>query len=389
MKKLIIALCLTLSAASAQAMQNIKLGGVEIKPVITSQEKYDSNIYLTRDLAKGSLINRSALGLGFMTKESARLSIKGAYSIEGVFYSRSHRINDAVHHTGDIMADYKLSGDRNITAGDKYLATTDQATSELTARAKRWQNIANVAYESPLKGKLGYGIDAQHTVNHYLSTKNKALNRDEILAGANLSFRLQPKTKLFLAYHFGSLKYEERTLAGKGDALYSNVDMGLSGDLAPKLTGKIMGGAQFRLYRRDLATASNSRTTGGYGAQLNWRPMAKTEVVWYGNRANVESTFGNSRFYTTTLNDLGVSREINKFKAGMGASYESVRYPEETVGANAKRRDSNYIGRATLDYNIQKWLKAGAGYTYKMRRSNERSNNYVDNVASLEIKGMF
>ncbi|OGS06469.1 MAG: hypothetical protein A2270_07220 [Elusimicrobia bacterium RIFOXYA12_FULL_51_18] len=389
MKKLIIAMCLVLPAASAPAMQNFKLGGIDIKPIVTIQEKYDSNIYLTRDIAKASLINRSSAGIGFMSKEGSRLAIKGAYSIEGLFYSRAHRINDAVHHNANINVEQKLAGDRTLVLDEKYMATTDQATSELTARSKRVQNIAGLNFYSPLRGRLGFGIDVQHTVNDYLSSRNKALDRDEILAGADLNFKLQPKTKLFAAYHFGSLKYKERTLAGSGDALYSNVDLGLTGNIAPKLTGNLTAGAQFRLYRKDLADASNSRTTGGYGAQLNWRPMEKTEVVLYGKRANVESTFADSRFYTSTLNDLSASRELNKFKAGVGISYESVRYPEETPGSNAKRRDSNYNGRATLDYNVQKWLKAGVGYNYKTRRSNERSNNYVDNVVTLEVKGLF
>ncbi len=388
MKKLLIATCLMLPAGSATAMQNFKLGGVDIKPVVTIQEKYDSNIYLTRDIVKSSLINRSSGGVGFM-KVGSRLNIKGAYTIEGLFYSRSHRINDAVHHNANVNAEYKLSGERLLTANDKYEATTDQATSQLTARPKRVLNVANLGFESPLKGKFGYGIDARHTVNDYLGSRYKALDRDEVLAGADLNYKLQPKTKLSLAYHFGSLKYHERVLAGTGDALYSNVDAGLTGNIAPKLTGKLTAGAQFRKYRHDLANADNSRTTGGYGARLSWRPLAKTEVILFGKRANVESVYADSRFYTSTLNDLSASRELNKFKAGVGVSYESVRYPEETPGSNAKRRDSNYNGRATLDYNIQKWLKAGAAYLYKTRVSNERSNNYVDNVVTLEVKGMF
>jgi hypothetical protein len=388
MIRLLIALVLTLPAGSALALQNIKLAGVGIYPIVSSQEKYDTNIYLTRDLVKASLINRTLGGVGFR-KEGSRLSVKGGYSVEGLFYTRAHRINDAVHHNGSLSVETKLVGGRTLAVDDRYMATTDQATSELTARSKRVQNTAGLVFESPLKGKLGFGLDAQHTIHDYLSPNNKTLDRDEILAGAEMNFKLQPKTKMFLAYHFGSLKYKEQTLAGTSDALYSNVDMGLSGNLAPKLTGKIMGGAQFRLYRKALGAAENNKTTGGYGVQINWKPMEKTEVVLFGKRANVESTFANSRYYTSTLNDLSVSRELNKFKAGVGGSYESVRYPEEVAGTNAKRRDSSFNGRANLDYNIQKWLKAGAGYAYKTRVSNERANNYVDNVVTLEIKGMF
>ena len=388
MTRLIIALVLTLQAGSALALQNIKLAGVDITPVVSSQEKYDSNIYLTRDDVKASLYNRSLAGLG-LRKEGARLSVNGGYSVEGLFYTRDHRINDAVHHNANAAVKMQLAGGRTLTADDRYTATTDQATSEYTARAKRVQNNANLAFESPLKGKFGFGVDAQHIINDYLSSNYKTLDRDEIIAGAEMNYKLQPKTKLFLAYHFGSLKYKERALVGANDAVYSNVDMGLSGNLGSKLTGRIMGGIQSRVYRKDLGTASNSRTTGSYGAQINWKPLAKTEVVLYGKRANVESIYSNSRYYVSTLNDLSVSRELNKFKAGLGGSYEAIRYVEEVPGENAKRRDSNWSGRTTLEYNIQKWLKAGAAYTYRSRVSSYRNSNYVDNVTTLELKGMF
>lgn len=389
MKKLIIATCLMLPAASAPAMQNLKFGGVAISPIVSVQEKYDNNIYLAPRVGrKASLINRTMGGLGF-TKEGSRLNIKGAYTLEGLFYSRSHRNNDAVHHNANMNAEYKLAGEKMLSFGDRYEATTDQATSQLTARAKRVLNVANIAFESPLKGKFGYGINAQHTVNDYLSPNNKTLDRDEVLAGLDLTYRLQPKTKLLLAYQFGSLKYKERTLAGIGDAVYSNVDAGLTGNIAPKLTGKVTGGVQFRKYRHELANASNSGTTGGYGAQLNWKPAQKTEVILFGKRSNVESVYADSRFYTSTLNDLSVSRELNKVKFTLGGSYESVRYPEEVAGSNAKRRDSNYNGRVVLDYNIQKWLKVSIGDTAKSRLSNERTNNYYDNVVTMELKGKF
>lgn|GEM_PF-905617 len=392
MKKLIIAVCMTLPAADAAAMQNLNLGGFDIKPVVSSQEKYDTNIYLTRDLVKASLINRSSGGLGFMNKEGARLSIKGGYSLEGLFYTRAHRINDAVHHNANMTVGYELSGGRTITAEDKYMATTDQATSELTARSKRVQNVGSIAYESPLKGKFGFGVDGQHTFHDYLSPNNKALDRAEMAAGMDLHYKVQPKTKLFASYHYGMLRYAHsnaNTNTRTNDAVYSDVDAGVTGKITSRLTGTLKGGAQFRLYKKDLANASNSRTTGGYSAQLNWRAAEKTEVVWFGKRGNVESTYGDSRFYVSTLNDIGFSREINKFKAGIGGGYEALRYPEETAGSNAKRHDGITTARATLDYNLQKWLKAGAGYSYKTRVSNERTNNYVDNIVTLEIKGMF
>jgi len=117
--------------------------------------------------------------------------------------------------------------------------------------------------------------------------------------------------------------------------------------------------------------------------------VEKTEVVLYGKRANVENSGGDSRFYTSTLNDISVAREVKKIRLGAGASFETVQYPERTTAASPKRVDENVNARVTVDYNIQKWLQAGVSYTYKNRASNESDKTYKDNIAGLQLKGMF
>ncbi len=392
MKKIVIAVVLTLSAASVSAIQNLKLGGVAIHPVVGLQESYDSNIYLTRDAAKSSLINKASVGFGFLSSEGPRLSLKGAYNIDILTYSRAYRTNNAVHHTAALDMGYKLSGDRKLSIVDNYRETTDPATSELTARAKWVQNIARAAFEAPLKGRFGYSVDAQHTLYDYLASRYDMLDRAEVLAGATLNYKVQPKTKVFVAYHYGSLRYDKPNLVTDvrtNDAIYNNIDLGVTGDLTAKLTGTMTGGFQSRTYDAGLNNAADKQTTGGYGLQLNWTPEKNTEVLVFGKRANVESIYLDSRYYISTLNYLRVIRELNKFKAGVSCSYETMRYPEETIGTNAKRHDGLTGAGATLDYNLQKWLTTGVAYAYKARRSNERQNNYVDNVVSLLVKGMF
>jgi hypothetical protein len=392
MKKIVIAVVSVFSVTSVSAMQNLKLGGLAIHPVASVQEQYDSNIYLSRDAVKSSLINRSSAGFGFLNTEGARLSLKGGYAVEILSYDRAYRTNNAVHHNAALELGYKLSGDRNISAAENYLATTDPANSENFSRAKRVSNVARAAFEAPLKGQFGYSIDVQHTINDYLSSKYDMLDRAEILAGAAVDYKLQPKTKVFAAYHYGSLRYDKPNLTTDvrtNDAIYNNIDLGVTGDLTAKLTGTVTGGVQYRNYDAGLNNAADKQTTGGYGLRLTWTPVKQTEVLLYGKRANIESIYLDSRYYISTLNYLGVTREMNKFKAGVGFAYEAVGYPEETPGANAKRHDGNTNATANLDYNVQKWLTAGVGYAYKTRVSNERINNFVDNVISLQIKGMF
>lgn len=387
MKNLLTA-ALLLTAADAAAVQNIKLGALEINPLVSVQQSYDSNIYLTRNAPKSAHINRAGLGADFAVKAGSRLDLKASYTAEFLSYSRATSINNATHHIGGLAAEARLPKDVTVTLDDRYLQTTDQATSELTARALRVQNTAGVHVEAPIRGRLGFNLAAQHTYHNYLATVNDLLDRQEMLVGGDVTFKVQPKTKLFLGYRYGTMAYKIAS-AEKGDAFYNNVDLGLTGNIAPKLVGTIKAGVQFRRYEERLNLAANDVNTGGYSAQLAWKPVELTDVVLFAKRGNVETTYGDSRFYTSNMGDLALSRRVRKITAGVGFNYEAVAYAEKTAAAGHKRLDTNTSARVTAEYDIQKWLKAGAGYIYRNRGSNENAFEYHDNIVRLELKGIF
>ena len=385
MKNLIIAAVLLIPAA-AGAQQNIKLGTMDVNPFMSTQESYDSNIYLTKHNAKGSSINKTSLGFELVQKVGARLDLKGGYSMDILSYAVNTSTNNAVHHNAFISAMARLPKDMTVSVDDKYKQTTDQATSETTERAERIENVAAVNFAAPLRGQFGFNIVVQNTYNNYLNSSLAGLDRAENLMGFDVSYKLQPKTKVFAAYRYGALNYENSIT---NDATYNNMDLGITGDIAPKITGTVTAGMQARNYKNDSGTADNDITTMGYSAQAIWKAMERTDVTIYAKRANIESTYGTSRFYTSSMLNVGATRMINKVKVGLGLGYEGVQYPEKTTLTSPKRLDENTSVSLTAMYNIQKWLSADAGFTYKNRNSNEKANEYNDKVFSVGIKAMF
>ncbi|MDP2864780.1 MAG: outer membrane beta-barrel protein [Elusimicrobiota bacterium] len=385
MKNLLIAAVLLMPAA-AGAQQNIKLGTMDVNPFMSTQESYDSNIYLRKTKPKGSAINRTSLGFELVQKVGSRLDLKGGYSMDILSYAVNTSTNNALHHNVFFSAMARLPKDMTVTVDDKYKQTTDQATSETTERATRVENIAGINFAAPLRGQFGFNVVVQNTYNNYLAGNLAGLDRAENLMGFDVTYKVQPKTKAFYSYRYGSLNYENNNT---NDATYNNMDLGLTGDIAPKITGTVTAGMQARNYDKALGTAKDDITTMGYSAQAVWKAMAKSDVTIYGKRANVESNYGTSRFYTSTMLDIGVTRQINKIKAGLGFAYEGVQYPEKTTLTSPKRLDENTSVRLTAMYNIQKWLSADAGFTYKNRNSNEKANEYNDKVFSVGIKAMF
>src|SRR3989338_744878 len=196
MKNLIIAAVLLIPAA-AGAQQNIKLGTMDVNPFMSTQESYDSNIYLTKHNAKGSSINRTSLGFELVHKIGARLDLKGGYSMDILSYAVNTSTNNALHNNVFFNAMARLPKDMTVSFDDKYKQTTDQATSETTERATRVENTAGVNFAAPLRGKFGFNIVVQNTYNNYLDSSLAALDRAENLMGFDVSYTLQPKTKVF------------------------------------------------------------------------------------------------------------------------------------------------------------------------------------------------
>lgn len=388
MKNLIFAAVL-LAPAAAGAQQNIKFGNLEVNPFVSVQESYDSNIYLSNTQRKSAVINRSAFGVALNENIGSRYDLKGGYNMELLSYSRETEVNNAAHHNADFGFTGKMPKSITVTVDDKWKQTTDQATSQTIERAKRVENTVGLNVNAPLQGKFGFNLAAQHVYNNYMAAANSALDREEFQAGFDLDYKWQPKTRLFLSYRHGILNYTH-TANETNDATFDNVEVGATGNIAPKVQGTVKAGMQARNYGNDLGTAKNDATTAQYSAQAMWKPMEKTDVTLLAKRGNVETNYGNARFYTSTLTDLTVSREVLKVKVSLGVNYEDVRYSEKNAATDSKKRvDDNLGARIGAEYNIQKWLKAECSFNYKDRSSNFDQFEYKDNVTFVGLKATF
>ena len=56
---------------------------------------------------------------------------------------------------------------------------------------------------------------------------------------------------------------------------------------------------------------------------------------------------------------------------------------------NNPRDDDTLLGDIGLDYQVQKWLKAGIGYTYNRRDSNIVTEDYTDNQVTISVSAVY
>lgn len=95
-KILMFAVSMFFLANSCWAIQNIKIGNTEINPFVSTEGKYDSNIYLSSGSEKSAWINKTALGFKAGQKLGSKLSISGGYAMELMTYSKYQRDRKSV-----------------------------------------------------------------------------------------------------------------------------------------------------------------------------------------------------------------------------------------------------------------------------------------------------
>ncbi|MDD5304792.1 MAG: outer membrane beta-barrel protein, partial [Elusimicrobia bacterium] len=377
---------------------NIHYGQLALHPYYQFTEVYDSNIYLVpRDRpnnvvvgggVRGSWITKNELALEAVLPWRKLHTLAAGYDFESNSYATDARANDTINQNAHL--DYAYTGAYGLTfkAGDRYLNTTDQAFSQLVDRDRRWANefYASADY-NPENGYLAGGVDAGHTVDKYLGPAiGRQLNRYSQRAGFNVGYKVQPKTKLYVSYHRSLTHYTvHRELPDQDkDSKSHDLGVGLSGVIAPKITGQVEGGLTYREYD-EAPIGAETRLTRNFTVATNvvYKPTDRTDAVLALTRGLQESISAANRFYISNYARLDVRHKFpRKFSAGVNLAFGLDKYPDsQTVagGATGSRRDDIYQGGAWVTYDIQAWLTTGLSYVFRERDSTFSDEfNYQD-----------
>lgn len=389
---LVAALACLAAASPSLAQGNFKLGPVEVHPFLGIEERHDDNIYLTTGSETASGITQAGVGTNFVLKIKDRHALNLGYKADLLSYANDSDNNNAVHQTVDFGLACKSPSGWTLNASDKFQDTTDQASSELTQRARRVQNDADVRLTYKSETGLGGAVDVQHTVHNYLRPALEVqLDRSESRAGVEFLYPVASKTRALVGYQYTVINYD-KDASGK-DSTGHEASLGVQGDLLAKVTGLVKAGYTMRDYDDTVVGVKNDFQTASALVQVDWRPTERTQVTVAGTRNLAEATFATNRFYEATTGSIQVTQKIfNKWSAGVRASYENDRYPEATTirAKTAKRADGIVQGGLNLDYDVQEWLKAGAFFQHRSRTSNFSDNfDYSNNIVGLNVKLAF
>ena len=398
---------------------NLKWGLLSLNPYYGIGGTYDTNIFLQpTSHVKGQTANNNKAGpvLGswitdnnFGLKTALPLSAMHSVLLDYDFlwhdYVKDPAINNAVDQT--LSAAYNYRGPKGLSGSitDGYTNTTDPATSELIARQQRWQNTVSVQGEyAPEGGNLFAGIDAYDTRDKYVSNASSIrtlLDRYTEALGAKAGWRLSPATRIYASYHRQVIHYTVHQ-ANPKDNMANLVDFGVEGRIAPKLTGQIQSGVQFRNYASanpGFDGAAKNTANWTVGINLTYTPLERTSIDLLLSRSLQESTFAPSQYYVA--NNVGLSLKHKfprKLTAMLNAGMEIDQYPGFTPasgtnnigGPSGKRRDDIYQVGPGMDYDIQEWLRASASYLYRTRFSVfSEQFSYQDQQTTVKLSVLF
>jgi hypothetical protein len=405
-----------LDALTQYKKGNIKIGVLKLNPYAGVTETYDSNIYLRPKVKQagensviGSWITEANAGLKFKLPVTSMHQFAGGYDFVGQIYDKEPSHNNGVNQKADLAYMYKGPAGFSAKLSDAYMNTVDPASSELVDRERRWQNTGSAMFDyAPEGGMFFFGASGEHVTHKYLSASMSALlNRYEQTVGGRTGFLLQPKTRLYVGYrrqiiHYNSGAYNTtlaRYVPNERNSKAHLIDVGIEGNIAPKLKGQIQTGYSLREYDDNWVNFANKTSVTRnwiVATDLTYNPVERVEMKLGFSRALKESASG-PRFYINNAVNVDYKHKLpGKVTFLAGAAFGIDKYADATTvgtGTNAMtacRRDDLSLQKVGLDYDIQEWVKVGAGYQHRARNSIfTRQYNYDDHLSSVNLKMSF
>ncbi len=124
----------------------------------------------------------------------------------------------------------------------------------------------------------------------------------------------------------------------------------------------------------ELSVGRNNYGDIKYSALLSHNYLDKMKINLSANQSTARSysTTSSERTYDVSLFRLSLATKfLERFEAGLTASYQMQDTTDEV---------DTFVGRATLEYPIQEWVKVGAHYQYATRTADkDTTKDYDDN----------
>ncbi len=410
----VMAICLMLGVPLAMAK-----GRIEIVPMVTVGETYDDNIFLDKDNKKSDYITTISPGLGLKI-HSPKKGLDLFYSPTFVKY-HEYSGNDTTRHRASLSMWQEIGASWRFDLKDDYLKSEEASEASFAGYEDR-QNIRHTRYtyqrnisDAALTYRFGssdyfkagyrhellenedpslddtrqygpyssfvYWFDKKNGLDiDYQFTKTSFRRNDGNPSGDDFDshqfdiryiYRVNQKTEGYIGYGYTFRKFED---ASRVDRKVHEGSVGLTHGFSELTYLSLDAG----YYKPDGYGSEDDSGHVSYGATLRRkleRGNASLRVAggWDEDYLDSEQR-GYTRYWSVAGN---VDHEIMKdLTAYAGGSYRANRYL-------AAREDETYRGNFGLRMSFLRWYSVDLQYSYLNRRSDDSSDEYVDNRIML------
>jgi len=352
------------------------MGPCKLYPIIKVEERYEDNIFELANDQKGTLVTTATPEFLLNFKCTGKDLLRFDYKYEILHYdniSNEDRANNKFSAAWEMYGKnyfFKLKEDfQQITAANTYAAyLIDYNLND--AAATLGADFDELSFEAKYENQ-----------NYDYSIIDNANSYNEGLYTLDGFYRFLPKTKALLEYTYGKIAYNNDSAR---NGKYNEFLTGLTGELAPKATGTVKFGYQWRNYQ----SIQNWKQPVTY-MNIGYKISSKTSLNITLQRYAVESTFTTQNFYESNVAACNITQQLTaKTSAYLDIAYDYDRYPASTT-ATTRRIDNTWDTKLGLDIKTRRWFNLGASYEFRQRASNSAIFDYKDNVISAYLKAMY
>lgn len=259
-----------------------------------------------------------------------------------------------------------------------YISEASEFNANENAFVRRQENNFSLSLRREFN-RLGYGLKYEWFTNSF---EARYKSRDFVANTFSLdeSFRIAPKTRIFLEYQFGLVRHPSNKNL---DSSLNAFNIGVRDQLTGKLSGEMKWGYQTQNYKG----ATDFKDVALHGA-LHYAVAELTALDIGWDRATHESTSLDQDYFVNNSFTLS-GGHIFSFNTNLFLNFNNeflfADYPKL---AGTGREDTTYTLGVNLGYNFRKWLRFVLGYAYTSRKSNV-VYDYNSNVFSLSTQAQF
>ena len=378
----------------------IRAGPFRVHPFLGAGEIYTDNVFRTKSNRQSDFVHIVSPGLQvqlpFAGKHQAVIDYRATQ-----WFSQRFSENNVLRQdlTGQVLLNFP--GGLNLHLQGGYRKGFDLRGSALDVQAlepTKWNTKTFVGEAETIGNQLGVRLRVQTTDWNY-ENNNQAPTRDRLSSRGNFTVfgLIAPKTFALLNFGVTRNLYDQNTQL---DSTNYNVNTGLRWRATGKINGEIQVGYTFLTFDHApvLQPAGSPLSSGGTGSNtvqvsgnLTWQPTPRLTIGIRPFRSIRQSgVFGTSVFTQTAVN-LTVSHAIGiRTTLNGNLRFSNNDFDNDQGNQSSQNREDNILGAGIgVTYQAVRWLGIRGQYQYQQRNSTINTFENYANTLMVSIQGVF